>query len=138
MLIRANLWINFLLIKIMKRVIGIGGIFFKAQNPKALAEWYQKHLGIEFGGKTYSDFQFQEKEKGWTAFSLFKQDTQYFDPSAKEFMFNLRVDNLDALLEVLRAEGVQVLSEREDGEYGKFGWLLDLEGNKVELWEPVD
>ncbi|MEJ7699936.1 MAG: hypothetical protein WKF71_09875 [Pyrinomonadaceae bacterium] len=82
----------------MKRVIGIGGIFFKANNPKKLAVWYKKHLGIDFGGKTYSDFQFQEKEKGWTAFSLFKQDTQYFDPSAKEFMFNLRVDNLDALL----------------------------------------
>ncbi len=122
----------------MKRVIGIGGIFFKAQNPKALAEWYQKHLGIEFGGKTYSDFQFQEKEKGWTAFSLFKQDTQYFDPSPKEFMFNLRVDNLDALLIILRAEGVHVFDEREKGEYGKFGWILDIEGNKVELWEPVE
>ncbi len=134
----GNLWLNFLLIKIMKRVIGIGGIFFKAQNPKALAEWYQKHLGIEFGGKTYSDFQFQEKEKGWTAFSLFKADTQYFDPSAKEFMLNLRVENLDAVLEILRAEGVRIFDEREDGDYGKFGWILDLEGNKIELWEPVD
>jgi len=122
----------------MKRVIGIGGIFFKAQNPKALAEWYQTHLGIEFGGKTYSDFQFQEKEKGWTAFSLFKADTQYFDPSAKEFMLNLRVENLDVVLEILRGEGVHVFDEREDGDYGKFGWILDLEGNKIELWEPVD
>ncbi len=134
----GNLWLNFLLIKIMKRVIGIGGIFFKAQNPKALAEWYQKHLGIEFGGKTYSDFQFQEKEKGWMAFSLFKADTQYFDPSAKEFMLNLRVENLDAVLEILRVEGVRVFDEREDGDYGKFGWILDLEDNKIELWEPVE
>ena len=92
----------------MKRVIGIGGIFFKAKNPKELAAWYEKHLGIDFGGKTYSDFQFQEKEKGWTAFSLFKQDTQYFDPSAKEFMLNLRVENLDEVLNALRAEGVHV------------------------------
>jgi len=122
----------------MKRVIGIGGIFFKAENPKALAEWYQTHLGIDFGGKTYSDFQFQEKEKGWTAFSLFKQDTQYFDPSAKQFMLNLRVDDLDALLEILRAEGVHVFSETEDGDYGKFGWILDIEGNKIELWQPVN
>ena len=138
MLIRANLWINFLLIKIMKRVIGIGGIFFKAQNPKSLAEWYQKHLGIEFGGETYYDFQFQEKEKGWMAFSLFKQDTQYFDPSAKEFMLNLRVENLDVVLEILRGEGVHVFDEREDGDFGRFGWILDLEGNKIELWEPVE
>ena len=122
----------------MKRVIGIGGIFFKARNPQPLAEWYQTHLGIDFGGKTYADFQFQEKEKGWTAFSLFEQNTQYFDPSAKEFMLNLRVENLDEVLKVLRAEGVHVFDETEDGDYGKFGWILDLEGNKNELWEPVD
>jgi len=122
----------------MKRVIGIGGIFFKAKNPKALAAWYEKHLGIDFGGKTYSDFQFHEKERGWTAFSLFEQDTQYFDPSAKEFMLNLRVENLDEVLKVLRAEGIHVFDETEDGDYGKFGWILDLEGNKIELWEPPD
>ncbi len=121
----------------MKRVIGIGGIFFKAKNPQVLAEWYQRHLGIDFGGKTYSDFQFQEREKGWTAFSLFKQDTQYFDPSAKEFMLNLRVENLEELLKALRNEGVHVFDETEDGDYGKFGWNLDLEGNKIELWQPL-
>ena len=122
----------------MKRVIGIGGIFFKAENPKQLAAWYEKHLGIDFGGKTYSDFQFQEREKGWTAFSLFQQDTQYFDPSAKEFMLNLRVEDLDSLLETLRGEGVHVFDEKEDAEYGKFGWILDPEGNKIELWQPVE
>jgi len=121
----------------MKRVIGIGGIFFKAENPKALAEWYEKHLGIDFGGKVYTDFPFREKEKGWTALSFFKQDTQYFDPSAKDFMLNLRVDNLDELLKTLRAEGVHVFDETEDGDYGKFGWILDSEGNKIELWQPL-
>lgn len=121
----------------MKRVIGIGGIFFKANDPKMLTAWYEKHLGIEFGGKSYTDFQFQEREKGWTAFSVFDADTEYFKPSAKEFMFNLRVENLDELLMVLRSEGVRVFDEREDGEYGKFGWILDPEDNKIELWEPV-
>src|SRR5215213_2946877 len=116
----------------MKRVIGIGGIFFKAQNPESLAAWYEKHLGIDFGGKVYTDFQFQEREKGWTALSLFKQNTQYFDPSAKHFMLNLRVDNLFELLKILREEGVRVFDETEDGDYGKFGWILDPEGNKIE------
>lgn len=120
----------------MKRVIGIGGIFFKAQNPEALAEWYQTHLGIDFGGGTYANFEFQEKEKGSTMFSFFKQDTQYFDPSAKEFMLNLRVENLDELLKILREEGVRVLDDPQDSDYGKFGWILDIEGNKIELWEP--
>lgn len=121
----------------MKRAIGIGGVFFKAENPKRLAEWYEKHLGINFGGKVYADFQFQEKEAGWTAFSLFDRDTKYFEPSEKQFMINLRVENLFELLKVLRAEGVRVFDETEDGDYGKFGWILDIEGNKVELWEPV-
>jgi len=122
----------------MKRITGIGGVFFKAQNPKALAEWYEKHLGIEFGGKVYADFQFQEREKGWTAFSLFDSDTKYFEPSEKQFMINLRVENLSELLKILRAEGVHVFDETEDGDYGKFGWILDLEDNKIELWEPLD
>ena len=122
----------------MKRVIGIGGIFFKAKDPKALAGWYEKHLGIDFGGKVYADFQFQEKEKGWTAFSFFDANTNYFAPSEKEFMINLRVENLDELLKVLREEGVYVFDERENGDYGKFGWILDPEGNKIELWEPME
>jgi predicted enzyme related to lactoylglutathione lyase len=122
----------------MKRAIGIGGIFFKANNPKELAAWYEKHLGIEFGGKVYADFQFQKREKGWTAFSLFDTDTKYFEPSAKQFMINLRVENLDELLKVLREEDVHVFDETEDGDYGKFGWILDPEGNKIELWQPLD
>jgi catechol 2,3-dioxygenase-like lactoylglutathione lyase family enzyme len=121
----------------MKRVTGIGGIFFKAQNPKELAAWYEKHLGIDFGGKVYTDFQFQEKENGWQAFSFFNSDTKYFAPSEKEFMINFRVENLFELLKTLRAEGVHVFDETEDGDFGKFGWVLDPEGNKIELWEPV-
>ncbi len=122
----------------MKKVTGIGGVFFRAENPAELAAWYEKHLGIEFGGKVYADFQFQEREKGWTAFSLFDADTKYFEPSAKQFMINLRVENLDELLKVLREEGVHVFDETEDGDYGKFGWILDPEGNKIELWQPID
>ncbi len=121
----------------MKRVTGIGGIFFKSNNPKELAAWYEKHLGIDFGGKVYTDFQFQEREKGWTAFSFFDTKNTYFAPSTKEFMINLRVENLDELLKVLREEGVHVFDEREAGDYGKFGWILDIEGNKIELWEPI-
>ncbi len=122
----------------MKRTTGIGGIFFKAENPKKLAAWYEKHLGIDFGGKVYADFQCQAREKGWMAFSLFDADTKYFEPSAKEFMIHLRVENLVELLKVLRAEGVHVFDEIEDGDYGKFGWILDPEGNKIELWQPMD
>ena len=121
-----------------KRVTGIGGVFICSEDPKRLKEWYQKHLGIDFGGKVYADFQFQEKEKGWTAFSFFDADTNYFAPSEKEFMINLRVENLDELLKILRDEGVHVFDEREDGDYGKFGWILDPEGNKIELWEPIE
>lgn len=121
----------------MKRVIGIGGVFIRAENPKALAAWYEKHLGIDFGGKVYTDFQFQEKEKGWAAFSLFDKETKYFEPSPKQFMINFRVENLDELLKTLRTEGVHVFDETEDGDYGKFAWILDIEGNKIELWQPV-
>ncbi|HEX8564086.1 MAG TPA: VOC family protein [Pyrinomonadaceae bacterium] len=122
----------------MKRVIGIGGIFFKSKNPGELAAWYQKHLGIDFGGKVYADFKSSSEDKGWQAFSFFNADTKYFEPSEKEFMINLRVDNLDALLEALRAEGVHVFDKTEEYEYGKFGWILDPEGNKIELWEPIE
>lgn len=83
-------------------------------------------------------FSISGKGKRLDGVFAFKADTQYFDPSAKEFMLNLRVENLDAVLEILRAEGVRVFDQREDGDYGKFGWILDLEGNKIELWEPVE
>lgn len=127
----------------MKRVTGIGGIFFKCEDVKAQKEWYQQHLGIppvsdEGGGM----FVWREKDApeqiGITAWSPFKKDSNYFAPSEKPFMFNYRVENLAALLEELKKEGVQIVGAMEEYSYGKFGWIMDPEGNKIELWEPID
>ena len=124
----------------MKRVTGIGGIFFKADDPKQLAGWYAKHLQLpteEWGG---ARFQWRESEdpkrEGYTLWSPFESDTDYFAPSKKPFMINFRVENLDAVLDELRAEGVTVDDKREESEFGKFGWVMDPEGNRIELWEP--
>ena len=125
----------------MKRVTGLGGVFFKCEDPNKMKEWYRKHLGIEsdqYGGK----FEWlNPNDPGricYTAWSPFSAKTTYFHPSQKAFMFNYRVANLAALLEVLRKEGVEVVGEVEEYEYGKFGWIMDPEGNKIELWEPID
>jgi len=124
------------------RVTGIGGIFFKSDDPKVLMAWYQKHLGIKadpYGGWS---FQWREKRRaqriGTTVFSPFKEDTRYFDPSEAPYMFNFRVENLRALLSQLKREGVHVLDQVEEFPYGKFGWIIDPEGRKIELWEPPD
>lgn len=127
----------------MKRVIGIGGIFFKAENPKGLAAWYKKHLGLpidnSYGGYTFNwSDENQRPEKGYTIWSPFRQDTEYIQPSSKDFMFNFIVDDLEALLDILRSEGIDQVGEMEDTEFGKFGWILDPEGNKIELWEPAE
>ena len=121
----------------MKRVTGIGGAFFKAKDPKALAAWYEKHLGIPFNGNVYASF-LSEKVGETAVFSMFPEDTEYYAPSTKPFMFNLRVDDLHALLKVLKEEGVEVIDKTEEFSYGKFGWIIDPEGNKLELWEPID
>lgn len=124
----------------MKRVTGIGGIFFKATDPKALAAWYQKHLHLDFGDNLYIALSWKEDKHSdpATVFSFFTEDTNYFQPSVKPFMINFRVEKLDTLLETLRKEGVKVLDETQtmDG-IGKFGWIVDPEGNKIELWEPA-
>src|SRR5882724_5382421 len=124
----------------MKRVTGIGGIFFKSDNPDALYEWYEKHLGIKrdpVKGVTFNWRDAEDASKmGMTVWSLFPKHTKYFDPSRSGFMLNYRVDNLDTLLEVLRAEGVEIDEKREDSEYGRFAWIMDPEGNRIELWEP--
>jgi len=101
--------------------------------------WYTTHLGIHTDqyGATF-DWRKENGEKGYTVWSTFKEDTRYFDPSDKPFMFNYRVENLEELLKVLAAEGVQVVGTIEVYDYGKFGWIMDPEGNKIELWEPVD
>lgn len=121
----------------MKRVTGIGGIFFKSRDPKALAAWYQQHLGLaaeEWGGVAFKWA--DDSASGTTIWSPFKDDTGYFAPSTAPFMINFRVADLHALLAALRAEGCQVLEKVDESEYGKFGWVIDPEGNKLELWEP--
>jgi predicted enzyme related to lactoylglutathione lyase len=122
-----------------KRVTGIGGIFFKTKDPKAVKDWYRDHLGLNTDqwGSTFW-WKNKEGEDCSTQWSPFKEDTDYFEPSKKEFMMNFRVENLDELLETLKEEGVQVVGKAESVEEGKFGWIVDLEGNKIELWEPND
>ncbi|WP_312370922.1 VOC family protein [Stenotrophomonas sp.] len=122
----------------MKRVTGIGGIFFKAADPKALSALYRDHLGLdtsEWGGAIFP-WGGEGSAKGMTIWSPFAQDTDYMAPSTASFMINFRVDDLEALLTVLRTEGCNVLERTETSEQGKFGWVIDPEGNKVELWQP--
>lgn len=127
----------------MERVIGFGGIFFKADNPMALSQWYKKHLGVPID-ETYGGYTFdwkndsQRPQKGYTIWSPFKKDTDYLNPSDKEFMFNFIVADLSKLLQVLKEEGINQVGEMEDTEFGKFAWIMDPEGNKIELWEPAD
>jgi len=124
----------------MQRVTGIGGIFFKARDPEALRAWYKKHLGIdvlEWGGAvfTWTDAA-GDPTPGATVWSVFDADTNYFAPGTASFMVNYRVADLEALLETLRAESCNVIDKTESSELGKFGWVIDPEGNKVELWQP--
>ncbi len=118
------------------RVIGLGGIFMRSKNPKELNAWYKTHLGMDMQdwGCVLMDKQ-NATDKDYSVFSFFKEESKKFDPSTKQFMINLRVEDLDGLLEVLKSEGVNVLENTEDSEYGKFGWILDPEDNKIELWE---
>jgi len=122
-----------------KRVIGLGGFFFKTKNPDKIKKWYGKHLGLpvdDYG----CTFWWKDKEgkDSSTQWSPFKEDTNYFEPSKKQFMMNFRVENLKELLVTLEKEGVTIVGEIEEYDYGKFGWILDPEGNKIELCEPID
>ena len=125
----------------MKRVTGIGGIFFTCKDPKKTNEWYSKHLGIKTDDYGTS-FEWRKaeapEEKGFTAWSPFKENTNYFEPSQKEFMINYRVENLEWLVEELKKEGVTICDSIEVFEYGKFIHILDNDGNKIELWEAFD
>ena len=124
----------------MKRVKGIGGIFFKTKDPEKSKEWYQKHLGIN-SGKYGGTFQWKKSDDegfGHSAWGPFSDKTEYFNPSNKEIMINYRVENLVELLETLKSEGVEVVGEMEEYDYGKFGWIMDPDGYKIELWEPND
>ncbi len=125
----------------MKRVTGIGGVFFKAKDPKALGEWYRTHLGMnvkEWGGVAFRWAEDNPGARGTTIWSPFKEDTSYFAPSTSSFMINYRVADLHALLARLREEGCAVDEKVEESEYGKFGWVMDPEGNKLELWQPPE
>jgi catechol 2,3-dioxygenase-like lactoylglutathione lyase family enzyme len=120
----------------MERVRGIGGIFFKAKDPKALARWYAEHLGVpveEWGGGRFVWREHDPRGDASTVWSTFRADSDYY-PGA--FMVNFRVDDLDAMLAQLRAAGVRVDDKVDDSEYGRFGWAHDPEGNKIELWQP--
>jgi len=124
----------------MQRVVGLGGPFIKAKDPKAQAAWYEKHLGIVFNGTTYTDWPFASKDgstkTGFNVLSFFKEDSNYFAPGEKPVMVNFIVHDLFQLIEVLKDENVTIVGDPTDDEYGKFGWILDPEGNKIELWEP--
>ena len=133
----------------MKRVQGIGGIFFKAQEPQKLQDWYDKHLGVSplphspWGeDDTAPLFEWRDKDdpnrKCYTVFGLFPADTDYFEPGASPYMFNFRVDDLDALLEALNQEGVKLQGEIKSYPFGRFARIADPEGNQIELWEPAE
>jgi len=124
-----------------EKVLGFGGVFLKTRNPKDLARWYDTHLGTQFGGGKSFVFQWRQIQNpgaiGQTVFGLFKAETKYFDPSTKQYMLNFRVKDLAALLEKLKKEGVEVVGKVESYDYGRFGWIMDPEGNKIEIWEPM-
>lgn len=125
----------------MKKATGIGGIFFKCEDPQKMKEWYSEHLGMqtnEYGAlfefRTMSD----PDKRGYLQWSTFSKDSKYMDPGTKDFMINYRVQNIEAIVEEMKAAGVNVVDEIETYEYGKFVHVVDPEGNKIELWEPVD
>lgn len=125
----------------MKKVTGIGGVFFKCKDPKKMTEWYQKHLGLNTNpyGATFEWYEGEDsKTKAQTQWTPFAETTKYFEPSTKDFMINYRVENLEALVEALKSEGVTIVDKIESYDYGKFVHILDAEGNKVQLWEPID
>ena len=126
----------------MGRVTGIGGIFFKAKDAPALQAWYKRHLGIDvhpWGGAIFEWTGDGGKPTlGTTAWLIEPQETDHFAPGSASFMVNYRVDDLSGLVGALREEGCQVLSGMDESEYGKFAWVVDPEGNKIELWQPAD
>ncbi|HQZ84887.1 MAG: hypothetical protein QG671_850 [Actinomycetota bacterium] len=119
----------------MERVSGIGGVFFRARDPEALTQWYVRHFGIDDPANPAAPWR---QEAGMTVWSGFAADTDYFGRPEQQWMINFRVRDLDAMLAQLRAADVEVLDAIEDTDYGRFGWVVDPEGNRVELWQPPD
>jgi catechol 2,3-dioxygenase-like lactoylglutathione lyase family enzyme len=126
----------------IKKVTGIGGIFFKCKDPKKMTEWDKNHLGLNtnpYGGATFDWYEGADStKKGQTQWQPFAETTKYFAPSTKDFMINYRVENLEALVDELKKNGVTIVDAIENVDYGKFVHILDGEGNKVQLWEPKD
>lgn len=125
----------------MKKVTGIGGVFFKCKDPKKMTEWYKENLGLTTNpyGATFEWYEAADStKKAQTQWTPFPETTKYFEPSAKDFMINYRVENLEALVEELKKNGVIIVDSIETYDYGKFIHILDAEGNKIELWEPID
>jgi predicted enzyme related to lactoylglutathione lyase len=124
----------------MKRVTGLGGIFFKCNDPEKIKEWYKTHLGLDtdpYGAKFDWRQNDDSTKQGYTLWTPFPAKTEYFEPSPKDFMINYRVENIEALVEELKKEGVTILDNVETYDYGKFVHILDPEGNKIELWEAT-
>jgi len=119
----------------MAKAVGVGGVFIKARDPKALNAWYAEHLGIRV---EYGALDFDGPESfGKTVFTHFPSDTKYFGDGPQQVMVNFRVDDMDALIAALTAAGVRIDPKRSDESYGRFAWIWDLEGNRVELWQPL-
>lgn len=136
-----NRYFKLLKVTDMKKVTGIGGIFFKSKDPDAIKKWYQDHLGLPvdpYGASFEWRREDDPSKKGTTIWSPFKETTQYFEPSEKQFMINYRVENLEPLVAELKTAGVTIVDEIQSYDYGKFVHILDPEGNKIELWEPAE
>ena len=123
----------------MQRITGLGGIFFKAKDPEALSSWYRDHLGVPVSEHGIAQFEWMDAKThaaGQTVWSPFPSDTEYFKDTSAPFMINYIVADLDALLDALHKEGVRVDPHRDDSDFGRFAWIWDPEGNRIELWEP--
>ena len=123
------------------RATGIGGIFFKCQDPDSLRQWYADHLGLkvnQYGSLFETRNVDRPEERNFLQWSTFSKGSKYMEPSQREFMINYRVVNIEALLEQLQAAGIEQIGELETYDYGKFAHVMDPEGNKLELWEPID
>ena len=126
----------------MAKVTGLGGLFFKATDVDTTRDWYSKHLGLEFSEWGGWGWEWRDRDDpdrvGRTEWAPFKADTEYMAPSDQPFMMNFRVDDLDAMIQQLTAAGIELIGEPEDTEYGKFAWVMDPNGIKLELWQPPD
>jgi predicted enzyme related to lactoylglutathione lyase len=123
------------------KVTGLGGVFFKSEDPDSLKKWYTNNLGLDTDqyGHMFKWLYSEDPDKvGYTQWSVFDAKTDYLNPSKKDYMINFRVENIEALIEELKSNGMKVIGDMESYDYGKFAWVMDPDGNKVELWEPVD